>query len=178
MIIPGLKYAAFFGGARDDKSSPEYLETVEMAKFLAEQGYIIKNSGYLGIMEAASKGALLAGGKVIGVTCKEVGPVEGNKYLTETIVTQTLNERLDVLLRNTDLFIVQLGGIGTFSELFLALDIVRKMDSIIRPKIYLIGEVWEEIMHIISTTFLPAHEHGLWKILKGVEELEIEIKSL
>ena len=172
MKIEGLKYAAFFGGARNDTTSKEYLETVEIARFLAQQNFIIKNGGYHGMMEASSKGARLAGGQAIGVTCKEVGSAKGNDYLTETIVTEKLYQRLEVLLENTEVFVVQRGGIGTFSELFLALDVIRKMKPHSRPKVYLIGQIWTETMQVLAETFIPKHEHDLWQIIAGFEEFK------
>lgn len=38
---------------------------------LAERGHIVLNGGYIGTMEAVSRGAAEAGGHVIGVTCEE-----------------------------------------------------------------------------------------------------------
>lgn len=165
------KYAALFGGSGNHTDSKEYIETVEIGSFLANLGYILKNGGYGGMMEAVSKGAVKAGGKAIGVTCRQVGPPEGNSYLTETIVTEHVYDRLKILMEDTSLFIVQRGGIGTLSEVFLALDIIRKEPEYKRPKMYFIGSVWKDVIASLKTTLVPTYEHNLFHIVENTDAL-------
>lgn len=169
------KYAALFGGSGNNTKSKEYLETVEIGSFLAKQGYIIKNGGYGGMMEAVSKGATELGGKAIGVTCKQVGSLEGNTYLSETIVTDKLYDRLKILIEDTSVFIVQRGGIGTLSEVFLALDIIRKEPKEQQPKMYFIGAIWVDLITCLKTNLIPEYEHSLLQIVKNPEKLEERI---
>ncbi len=169
------KYATLFGGAGRDRESNEYKETVLIGQLLAENDFIIKNGGYGGMMEAVSKGATSKNGKAIGVTCKQVGSEKGNSFLSETIVTQTLFERLQILIENTELFIVQKGGIGTLSEVFLTLDIIRKEKTQQRPKIYFIGEVWNDVISNLKSNLIPKHEHDLFKIVNDFEAFKKEL---
>ncbi len=164
------KYVSLFGGSGDNRSSKEYLETVLIGRLLAEKGYVVKNGGYGGMMEAVSKGITEAGGKAIGITCKEVGSTTGNKYLTETIVTDRLYERLQLLIDGSSFYIVQRGGIGTLSEVFLALDIIRKDKTITSPKVLFIGSVWNEILKSLKM-ILPEKEHCLFVVIEDVDEL-------
>lgn len=168
------KYVSLFGGSGDNRSSKEYLETVGIGRLLAEKGYIVKNGGYGGMMEAVSKGVTEAGGKAIGVTCKEVGSTAGNKYLTETIVTDRLYERLQLLIDGSSFYIVQRGGIGTLSEVFLALDIIRKDKAITSPKVFFIGDIWNEILKSLKM-ILPEQEHCLYTIIEDVNDLKIHL---
>jgi uncharacterized protein (TIGR00725 family) len=177
MSAEALKYATLFGGSGNNRASKEYIETVEIGNFLAGNHYIIKNGGYGGMMEAVSKGASQNGGQVLGVTCKEVGSEKGNAYLTETIVTEKLYQRLEILIENTCLFIVQRGGIGTLSEVFLTLDIIRKMKPEQRPKIYFIGNVWENVLDQLKIDLLPKHEHDLLQVVSNVAALKAAILS-
>lgn len=167
-----VKYAALFGGSGKNRESKEYKETLLIGSFLAEKGYAVKNGGYGGMMEAVSKGITDEGGKAVGVTCKQVGPEKGNDFLTETIVTETLYQRLEILIDNTDLFIVQKGGIGTLSEVFLTLDIIRKESKVNRPKIFLIGDFWNEIINSLKLNIIPECEHDLFTVLSDYEELK------
>lgn len=166
-----MKYAALFGGSGNNTQSNEYLETVEIGAFLANLGYIVKSGGYGGMMEAISKGATQVGGKAIGVTCKQVGPAKGNAYLTETIVTDKLYDRLKVLMDDTSLFIVQRGGIGTLSEVFLALDIIRKEPENRRPRLYFIGSIWNDIIAALKMNLVPGYEHGLFHVVENPKGL-------
>ena len=165
------RYAALFGGSGNNTQSKEYLETIEIGSFLASHGYIIKNGGYGGMMEAVSKGARQAGGKAIGVTCKQVGPSEGNMYLSETIVTDKLYDRLKILMEDTSLFIVQRGGIGTLSEVFLALDIIRKESENSRPQMYFIGGIWNDLIAALKSSVVPDYEHNLFHVVENSKEL-------
>ena len=166
------KFAALFGGSGNNRKSIEYQETIRIGSFLAKQGYTVKNGGYGGLMEAVSNGVTKQGGKAIGVTCRQVGPENGNSFLSETITTETLYDRLKLLLENTEVFVVQRGGIGTLSEAFLALDIIRKEDRINQPRIFFVGEFWNDIISILQSKLIPTHEHYLFKVVKGYAEFK------
>ncbi len=167
-----LKYASLFGGSGDNKKSKEYLETIKIGELLASNGFIIKNGGYGGMMEAVSHGATQVGGRAIGITCKEVGSSEGNKYLSETIVTDRLYDRLPLLIEETSLFIVQKGGIGTLSEVFLTLDILRKESVSVKPRVLFIGKFWNKILEPIKENVLPQSEHNLFVVLNKIEQIK------
>ena len=171
------KYAALFGGSGKDKTTLEYTDTVKIGRLLADIGYVVKNGGYGGMMEAVSYGAQRQGGEVIGVTCKQVGATIGNDFLTETIVTEDLYDRLKVLINNTELFIVQKGGIGTLSEVFLVLDIIRKEPLATRPVMIFIGNVWKKVIEVVKKQLLPDHEYELFQIVDGYEELELVLNA-
>ncbi len=166
------KYAALFGGSGNDRKSKEYLETVGIGAFLAKRGFIVKNGGYGGMMEAVSKGVQQSNGTAVGITCKQVGSEEGNTYLSQTIVTDKLFKRLEVLIEGTAIFIVQKGGIGTLSEVFLALDIIRKEPKGERPKLYFVGSIWRGLVDCLKTSLIPKYEHDLFQIVRNPEELE------
>lgn len=140
--------ASIFGGGIKDNTTKEYLDSVEIGKILAEHGYAVHSGGYYGIMEAVSKGYSQIGGESIGYTCKTFPSTKGNKYLTQTVVTNDIFDRLRYLMSDVDIFIVQRGSVGTLSELFLAIDIVRKLKD--KPTILLIGSFWRDIINSIS----------------------------
>ena len=172
-----MKKATLFGGSGNNRETKEYKETVEIDKLLHKYDYIVKNGGYGGMMEAVSKGITLEGGQAIGITCKQVGKEKGNSFLTDTIVTEKLFERQQLLIEDTDLFIVQKGGIGTLSEIFLTLDIIRKEAKKNQPKLLFIGEFWNEIIDTLKKTIIPTREHYLFSVINNVEELENTIKT-
>ena len=164
-------YATIFGDGQNIKDSKEYLETIELGKRLSNKGYTIKTGGYYGIMEAASLGATSVGGNAIGYTCAEFRSTKGNKFLTQNVVCENIFQRLELLIKNTDLFIVQRGSIGTLSELFLTLDIVRKMNK--KTQIILIGEFWESI--ILSLGYLVnTKDLSLIKIVSNIDQILLD----
>jgi hypothetical protein len=142
------KIVTFFGSATLTENTDEYKETYLIGKFLAEKNYIIKNGGYNGLMEGISKGSIENNGKTLGITCKSFGHFKGNNYLTDIINAEDIFERLKILINESDIFIVNVGGIGTLSELFLTIDIFRKIEK--KPNIYLIGEKWYKIFTLLN----------------------------
>lgn len=58
------RIVTIFGGSKCTEDSEEYKQARELLK-LAEAGYTICTGGYLGIMEAASRGAREKGGRVL-----------------------------------------------------------------------------------------------------------------
>ncbi len=63
---------AVFGGSAPQPGQPAYLEAQHLGEMLAKAGHEVVTGGYMGVMEAVSRGAAEAGGHVIGVTCKEI----------------------------------------------------------------------------------------------------------
>ena len=135
------KMATFFGAARTDEASKEYSDSVYIGNILAECGYKVYNGGYGGLMKAVSLGASAVGAEVEGFTCPTFGFTKGNPYLTKYTVAPDIYHRLRMLISSSDVFIVQVGGIGTLAELCLTLDECRRRKK--KPLICLIGNHWQ-----------------------------------
>ena len=74
-----------------------------MGKLNGEAGFTVLTGGYIGTMEAASRGAAEAGGYVIGITCDQIEewrPVSPNKWIHEERRFATLWERVNALIDN------------------------------------------------------------------------------
>ena len=78
----GDRIVTIFGGSKCGENSSEYRDAHELGRLLAEAGFTICTGGYLGIMEAASKGAREAGGRVFGIVMNQF-KAEPNRYLTD-----------------------------------------------------------------------------------------------
>lgn len=159
-----MKIATFFRAARIDKKSEEYLDTIKIGTILAEKGYKVRNGGYGGLMEAVSIGSKNAE----GITCSSFGFTTGNSYLTNCIVAKDVYDRLRLLINESDVFIVQVGGIGTLSELFLTLDECRKKKD--KPKIFLIGDKWQWFM---DCPLIQNNVKKLVTVILNVEQLHL-----
>jgi len=59
-----------FGGSRPDEAG--YQQALQLGRLLGQAGYAVLTGGYIGTMEAVSRGAAEAGGHVIGVTCEDI----------------------------------------------------------------------------------------------------------
>lgn len=87
---------------------------------LAERGHrIVFGGGRTGLMGALAEGALMGGGKIVGVMPRHLVEREvAHTGLTELRVVESMHERKTMLSGMADAFIAMPGGLGTLEELF------------------------------------------------------------
>jgi len=152
-----------FGGAQPLPDSPAYVEACELGRLLAEAGYTVLTGGYIGTMEAVSKGASEAGGHVVGVTCDEIERWRGtkaNRWVKEERHFSTMQERLNELVRACDAAIALPGGPGTLAEIALTWNLMI-VDSIPRKPLILMGPGWKAVFEAMFGSLgdvTPAHQ--------------------
>ena len=111
---------------------------------LAEAGYTICTGGYLGVMEAASRGAHERGGRVLGIVMNQF-KAEPNRYLTDKVATPHFYERLQRLIVRSVGFIAIRGGMGTVTELSLVWNKIQT--RVIEPRpLVLLGDCWPPVV--------------------------------
>jgi uncharacterized protein (TIGR00730 family) len=135
-----------FGGSQLKPGDPAYQDALHLGQLLAGAGYTLLNGGYIGTMEALSRGAAEVGGHVIGITCDEIEtwrPVKANLWVTEEWHYKTLQERLFALIRNADAYLALPGGVGTLAEITLTWNLL--ITGVLTPRpLILIGAGWRE----------------------------------
>lgn len=137
-----------FGGAQPTEGSPAYQEALDLGRLLAQGGHTVVSGGYIGTMEAVSRGASEAGGHVIGVTCEDIEAwrkVKPNAWVKEEIRKKTLIERLLVLVEGCDAAMALPGGVGTLVEISLMWNLMI-VESMHRRPLILIGGGWQSVM--------------------------------
>ncbi len=140
----GEKIVTIFGGAKCSETDSEYVQARRVGQLLAEAGFTICTGGYLGVMEAASRGAHERGGRVLGIVMNQF-KAEPNRYLTDKVATPHFYERLQRLITRSVGFIAIRGGMGTVTELSL---VWNKMQTrVIGPRpLVLLGDCWPPIV--------------------------------
>jgi uncharacterized protein (TIGR00730 family) len=114
-----------FGSARTLPTDPQYLAAVETARLLASEGIPIITGGGPGIMEAANRGALEAGGLSIGCNIELPFEQGSNPYLTRNLNFKFFFVRKTMFVKYATAFVVFPGGYGTLDELFEALTLIQ-----------------------------------------------------
>ena len=138
------KIVTVFGGSKCAEDSPEYLEARALGGLLAEAGFTICTGGYLGIMEAASRGAREKGGRVLGVVMNQFKS-EPNRYLTDKVATDHFYDRLQNLITRSVGFVAFRGGMGTVTEVSLVWNKLQTRVIERRPLV-LLGECWKPVV--------------------------------
>ena len=87
---------------------------------IARRGWTLVNGGLGGVMEASAKGAGEAGGTTIGIL-PGTDPAEANPYIDTAIPTGMGDMRNMLIVRASAALVAVGGGLGTLSELALAL---------------------------------------------------------
>ncbi|OGN98780.1 MAG: hypothetical protein A2Z71_00395 [Chloroflexi bacterium RBG_13_50_21] len=134
-----------FGGSLAKPDDPVYQDALRLGKLLAQAGYTVLNGGYIGTMEAVSRGVSEAGGHVIGVTCEQIEawrPVKANPWVMEEWHYASLQERMIALIENCDACLALPGGVGTLAEITLTWNLL--LTRILPPRpLILIGSGWK-----------------------------------
>ena len=138
------RIVTIFGGSRCDESCTEYAQARRVGQLLAEAGYTICTGGYLGVMEAASRGAREKGGRVLGIVMNQF-KAEPNRFLTDKVATEHFYERLQRLITRSVGFIALRGGMGTVTEVSLVWN--KLQTRVIPPRpVVLLGECWPPVV--------------------------------
>ena len=111
---------AVIGGEKEAKAVLK--EAEETGRLIAEGGATLVTGGLDGVMEAASKGAHLAGGLTVGILPQE-HKQNANKYIDVPIATGLGIGRNFIIARAADALIAIGGGYGTLSEIAFGLQL-------------------------------------------------------
>jgi uncharacterized protein (TIGR00730 family) len=119
------KAVTVFGSARTHPDDPQYLAAAEVGKLLAEAGFATITGSGPGIMEAANKGAKLAGGRSVGCNIELPFEQGTNPYVDTVVNFRYFFVRKTMFIKYSVAFVVFPGGFGTLDELFEAITLVQ-----------------------------------------------------
>ena len=94
--MPNLKITVF-GAANTVLGEPLYQDGLALGQLLANAGFDVITGGYIGSMEAVSRGAAEAGAHVIGITCRDIEAWRGVKANPWVIEEQQFDTFFDQL---------------------------------------------------------------------------------
>ncbi len=137
-----------FGGSSPRPGEQAYSDAQRLGALLGAAGHTVLTGGYIGTMEAVSRGVAEQGGHVIGVTCDQIEawrPVRPNQWVQEEMRFATLRQRLFALIDNCDAAIALPGGIGTIAEIAQMWSNLQ-IGAIARCPLILIGPGWKALI--------------------------------
>ena len=116
------RYVAVCGAS---EATPSQLEAArEVGRLLAKSGAVVINGGFGGVMGAASEGAAIEGGTVVGIL-PDGDRAGANPHLTVAIATGLGQVRNAVIVTAADSVIAIGAGWGTLSEIAFAKRLAR-----------------------------------------------------
>lgn len=143
-----------FGSARMKPDNPYYELAVRVASKIVDQGYGVITGGGPGIMEAANKGANLAGGTSVGLNIDLPFEQHDNPYIDDdkNLKFHYFFVRKVMFIKYAQGFVVMPGGFGTLDEFFEAITLIQT-DKSTRFPIILVGkDYWTGLLDWIKNT--------------------------
>ena len=139
---------SIFGSASTDANHPHYKLTEEIAKLLSDAGFSVISGGGPGIMEAANRGAMDAGGKSLGLNIVLPFEQRPNPYVTPELCFQFhyFAIRKMHFLKRAKALVACPGGFGTLDELFETLTLIQTRKMAALPVVLLGREFWERVV--------------------------------
>lgn len=155
-----LKYprsVTFYGSARFKPSTPHYKDARTLAYKLSKLGYSIVTGGGPGIMEAANRGAMEAGGPSIGLNIKLPREQILNPYTTDSLSFYYFFSRKTTMSFSAEAYIFYPGGFGTLDEFFELVTLIQT-GKIRRIPVLLVGsDFWNPLEEFIMNACWRAH---------------------
>jgi uncharacterized protein (TIGR00725 family) len=163
-----------FGSSKPVQGEPDYIQAYQLGKLIAENGHVAITGGYKGTMEAVSRGAAEAGGRVIGVTCRQIETwrdAKANPWVGEERKKETLNERLAELILVCDAAIALPGGPGTLAEISLLWNLLVIQAIPTRP-FALVGGGWQTVFASFKQNLGIYNGQADWEWLRFAPNVE------
>jgi len=175
--------ATIFGASTPERGTPDYETARRLGEALALAGWTVATGGYSGVMEAASRGAVEAGGHVIGVTSGVIESwrtgTRANAWVKEEIKFATLRERLYHLVDCCNAAVALPGGLGTLSEVAFTWSLLQTGEITPKPLV-LVGPMWRETLSTFiheAEVYLHPGDADLIRVVGSVEEAVQVIQS-
>jgi uncharacterized protein (TIGR00730 family) len=142
---------SIFGSTRSLPSSSEYEQARQLAgRFVTEKQFAVVTGGGPGIMEAANRGALEAGGISAGLTIELSTGEAVNNYINQSLRFHYFFARKMALSFAASMYIFFPGGFGTMDEFFELITLVQTR-KIERIPIFCIGtDYWQPLRRFME----------------------------
>jgi len=140
-----------FGSARTNPKHPYYKLAQDTAYKMAKAGFGIITGGGPGIMEAANKGAKMAGGKSVGLNIQLPFEQSPNPYIDadKSLSFYYFFIRKVMFMKYSQGFIALPGGFGTCDELFEAITLIQTRKIARFPIVLMGSEYWNGMLDFL-----------------------------
>jgi uncharacterized protein (TIGR00730 family) len=171
-----------FGSARSDPEDKYYLLAKELASKVVKEGFAIITGGGSGIMEAANKGAIEAGGQSVGLNIELPFEQKLNNYTNIHLSFRYFFVRKLMFLKYAMSYVIFPGGFGTMDELFESLTLIQT-DKMKRFPVILIGsDFWSGLIEWMNNTLLENNkisreDREIFTVVDSVDEVMPIIKD-
>lgn len=164
--------------------APSFFEEAErLGRWAAAEGHTIVFGGHdAGLMHSVSKACHEAGGRVIGIVPRKIEEMgKLSPWMDVHIPTEDLTDRKQLMMDQSDVFIVMPGGIGTLDELFTVMS-ASTLDYHHKPLIlYNINGFWQSLIDMLDDLHSKGVTRKQWQdylsVATSFEDVKIILKE-
>jgi uncharacterized protein (TIGR00730 family) len=179
-----VRKVTMFGSARTQENKPEYLQAVEFAKKLAEQGWMVITGAGPGIMQAGHEGA--GPERSFGANIRLPWEQNANPIIQKDkklITFKYFFTRKLTFLKYSDAIVLFPGGFGTLDEGYEALTLMQTGKSRLMPLVLMdrpggtYWKTWDKHVreHLLRNQFISPDDLNLYEI---VDDTDTAVKNI
>ena len=170
----------FLGSARTIPDDPIYIRTEEIAALFVKNNFAVITGGGGGIMEAANKGAIEAGGTSVGLNIILPHEQEPNPFANIRLDFKYFFIRKVMFIKYAAAYIIMPGGFGTLDELFEAVTLIQTQRIKSFPLILVGSDYWSGLIDWIKSRLLEEKRISPedLDILQVIDEPEEIVKAV
>jgi len=180
-----VRKVVIFGSHRSSPKSKEYRMTVDFARKIVKQGYMVITGGGGGVMEAGNRGARDKG---FAVKIKLPLEMEPNPYVSKgeklINVHYFFNRKL-AFIKESDATVLFPGGFGTHDEAFEVMTPLQTGKCLPRPLVFVEARgksYWKNWLRFLKNDllkggYLTKEDLGLFRMVSSVEDAVDEITN-
>lgn len=171
---------SIFGSSRTLPGDKYYKITEKITSLLVKKRYAVITGAGSGIMEAANKGAALAGGKSIGLNIQVPIVQKPNRYVNTLLEFRYFFCRKVMFVKYGKAFVVLPGGFGTMDEFFEAATLIQTKRIDPFPVILVGSEYWDGLVQWMNKAMLKTKrvDKSDMKIFRVVDKPEEVIEAI
>jgi uncharacterized protein (TIGR00730 family) len=173
---------SIFGSNRVQPGDELYDKAEQIGRLLAENGFGVITGGGPGVMEAANKGAAMAGGKSIGLNIELPLEQKPNPYANVTLSFRYFFVRKVMFVKYAVAYVILPGGFGTMDELFESVTLIQTHKIKPFPVILVGSDYWKGLLDWLKKVVLKEgkispSDLDILRIIDDPEEIVKTIKK-
>jgi uncharacterized protein (TIGR00730 family) len=174
---------SIFGSARIQPDDPIYQKTEKLGNLFAQNGFAIITGGGGGVMEAANKGAVEAGGRSAGLNIHLPFEQKPNDFANIRLEFKYFFIRKVMFIKYAMAYIAMPGGFGTLDEIFEVITLIQTHRIRPLPIILVESEYWSGLKEWIEAKLLAEKrvspkDLDIFQIMDDPEEVVKFVKKV
>jgi uncharacterized protein (TIGR00730 family) len=145
---------SIFGSSRSRPGDPVYEKAEKIARLLVQNRFGVITGGGPGVMEAANKGALEAGGTSVGLNIRLPFEQKPNPYTNVALSFRYFFVRKVMFVKYAVAYVIMPGGFGTLDELFESVTLIQTRKIKPFPVILVGSDYWKGLLGWIKERLL------------------------